>query len=140
MSTERNINEKMDRKSLFSTLWIFLAVNYIYCDHLGLMEPGVVSGLMAGQIGSIPITQIFLLAAALIIGIPFMMIVLSRVLKHRINRWVNMIAGLIMIIIQIGTLNVGTAPSLVYYFYSTIEVITNLVIIILAWRWHNPES
>jgi hypothetical protein len=140
MSTERNTNEKIDRKSLFSTLWIFLAVNYIYCDHLSLMEPGVLSGLLQGQIGSVQVNQFFLLAAALIVGIPFIMIVLSRVLNHRLNRWVNIIAGLIMVVIQIGTLNMGTGPSLVYLFYSTIEVITNLVIIFLAWKWRNPEE
>jgi len=71
--------------------------------------------------------------------IPFMMIVLSRVLKYGANRWTNIIAGAIMIAIQAGTMGMGTAPSLVYLFYSAIEITCNLVIIWLAWMWRNPH-
>lgn len=140
MNTVIKTNMLEDRKGLLSTLWIFLAANYIYCDHLSLMEPGVVNGLMMGQIGSIQITQIFLLSAALIIEIPIMMIVLARVLKYRVNRWVNIIAGVLMVVIQVGSMGFGTASTLVYVCYSTLEIVFNLLIVWLAWKWRNPES
>jgi hypothetical protein len=129
-----------DRKNILSTLWIYLSVNYIYCDHLGIMDPGVIKGLLAGQIGSIEVTQVFLLAAAIMMQIPFLMIVLSRVLKYRLNRWVNIIAGILMIVIQIGTMGSGSAPTLVYLFYSVIEVVCNFLIVWLAWKWRKPEE
>jgi hypothetical protein len=140
MITPSKSIEALDKKAVLSTLWIFLAVNYIYCDHLGNMEPGAIKGLLAGQIGNLPVTQEFLLAAALTLQIPFLMIVLSRVLKVRVNRWVNIIAATIMIIIQVATMGMGIAPSLVYLFYSAIEIACNLFIIWYAWRWTNPES
>lgn len=140
MNTVLKTNMLEDKKSLLSALWIFLAANYIYCDHLSLMEPGAVNGLMTGQIGSIPITQGFLLSAALIIEIPIMMIVLARVLKYRVNRWVNIIAGILMVVIQVGSMGFGTPPTLVYLSYSILEVVVNLLIIWLAWKWRNPES
>ncbi len=138
-----NVNKKamvIEMKGLFSALWIFLAVNYIYCDHLGLMEPGIIKELMTGQIGSAQVTHEFLLAAAVMMEIPFAMIVLSRVLKYRANRWVNIIAGTIMTAVQIGTMGMGTAPSPAYIFYSTIEIACNLLIVGFAWKWHNPEG
>ena len=140
MNAIKKVTGIQDMKGVLSTLWIYLAVNYIYCDHLGLMEPEVFQGLATGHIGSTQVNQDFLLAAAVMMQIPFMMIVLSKVLKYGANRWTNIIAGAIMIAIQVGTMGMGTAPSLVYLFYSAIEITCNLVIIWLAWMWRNPES
>ena len=140
MNTVIRTNMLEDKKSLLSTLWIFLAANYIYCDHLSLLEPGALNGIMTGQIGSIQITQGFLLSAALIIEIPILMIVLARVLKYRVNRWVNIIAGVLMVVIQVGSMGFGTPPTLVYLSYSILEVMGNLLIVWFALKWRNPES
>src|SRR5687768_18530180 len=114
-----------DRKVILSTLWMYLSVNYIYCDHLGLMETEMLKGLLTGYIGRIQVTQGFLMAAALLMQIPFMMIVLSRILNYRANRLANIIAAVIMIIVQFGTMGIGTSPGSVYIFYSVIEVVSN---------------
>jgi hypothetical protein len=140
MNTNSKVTTTVDIKTILSTLWVFLSVNYMYCDHLGLMEPGTVKGLLAGQIGSVQITQGFLLGAAILLEIPFAMIVLSRVLKYGVNRWANIIAAAVLIVVQLGTMGMGTAPSAVYLFYSAIEIVCNLVIIWLAWRWNAPEA
>lgn len=140
MNTSQKTVAMQDRKALLSTLWIFLAVNYIFCDVLSNMEPAVIKELMAGTAGSIQITQGFLLAAAILMEIPFAMIVLSRVLKYRVNRWANIIAGALMALVQLGTMGSGTPPTLHYLFFSAIEVGCNLLIIWYAWKWRNPEG
>jgi hypothetical protein len=140
MNAIKKITGIHDMKGVLSTLWIYLAVNYIYCDHLGLMEPDMFKGLATGYIGSTQINQGFLLAAAVLMQIPFLMIVLSRVLKYGANRWTNIIAAALMIAIQVGSMGMGTGPSLVYLFYSTIEITCNFVIIGMAWMWRDPES
>ncbi len=140
MNAIKKINGVQDIKGVLSALWIYLAVNYIYCDHLGIMEPEVFQGLATGHIGSVQVNQGFLLAAAVMMQIPFLMIVLSRVLKYGVNRWVNIIAGAIMIAIQVGSMGMGTAPTLVYLFYSAVEIACNFIIIWIAWKWRNPES
>lgn len=140
MNTSSKVTTTVDIKTILSTLWVFLAVNYIYCDHLGIMEPGVVKDLLAGRVGSIQVTQGFLLGAAILLEIPFAMIVLSRVLKWGVNRWANIIAAAVLIVVQLGTMGMGTAPSPVYLFYSAIEIACNVVIIWLAWRWNAPEA
>ena len=124
-----------DRKVFLSTLWIYLSVNYIYCDHLVIMETEMLKGLLTGYIGNIHVTQGFLMAAALLMQIPFMMIVLSRILNHKANRLANIIAGILMIIVQLGTMGIGSPPSWVYIFYSVIEIVCNLIIVWIAWKW-----
>ena len=140
MNTNQKIVNRIDLRAMLSTLWIFLALNYIYCDHLGLMEPEALQSLMKGQVGNVPVTQGFLFAAAIILEISFVMVVLSRVLPYRANRWANIAAGLILTIIQVGTMGLGTAPTPVYLFYSVIEVAVNLLIVWLAWQWKKPET
>ena len=140
MNASTNTTKKIDTKVLFSALWIFLAVNYIYRDILSNMEPGTLQGYLAGKVGEITITQGFLLAGALMMEIPFIMIFLSRVLKGTANRWANIIAAILLIVIEVGTMGLGTAPTLHYLFYSVIVIVCNLFIIRYAWKRHNPES
>jgi uncharacterized membrane protein len=72
--------------------------------------------------------------------IPFAMIILSRVLKGAANRWANLLAAILMIVIEVGTMGMGTAPSLHYLFYSVIVIACNLFIIWFAWKRYNPAG
>ena len=51
--------EKKDMKAIFSTIWIFATLNYLYCDVLGFFDAGTLKGLLEGYAGSIQITQGF---------------------------------------------------------------------------------
>jgi hypothetical protein len=140
MNTSATPTKKIDTKVLLSTLWIFLAVNYIYRDILSNMEAGTLQGYLAGSIGEITITQGFLLAGAIMMEIPFAMIVLLQVLKGAANRWANIIAGILMVVIEVGTMGVGTLPTMHYLFYSAIVIPCNLFIVGYAWKWRNAEA
>jgi hypothetical protein len=119
-----------DMKTKLSVLWLFATLNYLYCDVVTLMDPV--------KHGSIQLTQGFLLTASILVEIPIVMILLSRVLKHRANRWANIIAGTIMTIVQIYTLFVA-APAMYYIFFSAIEIATTMTILLYAWKWCDPE-
>ncbi len=71
--------------------------------------------------------------------IPIAMVLLSRVLKYKENRWANIIAGLIMSVVQVSSLFVGT-PTIYYAFFSIIEIACTLFIVFYSWRWRNPEA
>jgi hypothetical protein len=132
---------KMDTKILLIILWVFYALNFMYCDTLSSLEPGVLAMHMSGYTadGTVKITEGFLLGTAIIFEIPFFMIVLSWVLKYRANRWANIIAGTLFILAQIASLFLG-APSPAYVFYVTIEIAGLLLIVWNAWKWHNSEA
>lgn len=140
MNTYKETFAMQNRKAILSTLWVFLAVNYIFCDVLSNMEPGVIKELITGTLGSIQVTQVFLLTSAIMMEIPFAMIVLARVLKYRASRWANIIAGAIMAAVQVGTMGMGTPPTLHYLFYSAMEIACALFVVWYAWTWRNLEG
>ena len=125
---------RLDKKILLSTLWIFLVFNYLYCDVLTLMDPKVLNGIITGTIGGIQLTQGFLLGASILMEIPIMMVLLSRVLTYKANKIMNIITASIMAIVQTLSLFVGS-PTVYYSFFSAIEITTNLFIIGIAWKW-----
>jgi hypothetical protein len=132
---------KMDTKILLIILWVFFTVNFMYADTLSSLEPGVLAMHMSGYTagGTVKITEGFLLGVAIMFEIPFLMIVLSWVLKYGANRWANIIAGTLFVLTQISSLFLGV-PSPAYIFYSTIEIAALLLIVWNAWKWHNPED
>ncbi|WP_018415980.1 DUF6326 family protein [Teredinibacter turnerae] len=122
-----------DTKKLLSTLWIFLTVNYIYCDVFGMHDADTLQQLLSGEVGDIKITEEFLLYFAMIMQIPMIMIPLSRYLSYKINKYLNIVAATISGGIQSYTVYMG--GTLFYLFFSFFEIATALLIIIMAIRW-----
>ena len=135
------MTDKINPRILLVLLWVFYTVNFMYCDTLSSLEPGVLAMHMTGFTadGTVKITAGFLLGTAMMFEIPFLMIVLSWVLKYRVNRWANIIAATLFIVAQIGSLFLGT-PSPAYLFYVVIEIAGLLLIVWKAWKWRNPEQ
>ncbi len=126
-------------KSKLSTLWIFATLNYLYCDVVTLMDHNLLRQFLAGNVGGADISQGFLLAAGVLVEIPMAMVLLSRVLGYRANRWANALAGATMTVVQLGTLATKT-PALYYVFFSAIEISCTAVIVWLAWRWREETA
>ena len=129
-----------DMRVALPLLWVFMLLNYLYCDVLSLTDPANLKDVLAGHAagGSVQITPEFLLASAVLMEIPMAMILLSRVLGHRASRWANVVAAAFMTLVQIGSLGVGT-PTSYYLFFSAIEVGTLALIAVLALRWVDPK-
>ena len=64
----------MNKKVLFSTLWIFVTLNYIFCDVFTLFHSESLKQLMTGEMGGMEINQEFLLAFSFLMEIPMVMI------------------------------------------------------------------
>ena len=120
---------------LLSKLWVFLSLNYILCDLLTSMESAVIRGLLEGNSGGIPVTAGFLLLAGISLEIPILMVVLSAVLPYKANRGINIGAAILMILYQLGSFFAGSDTTLHYIFFSAVEILGNLVILVLAARW-----
>jgi hypothetical protein len=130
--------QRADTKVVLSTLWIFAMFNYLYCDLLGLMDSKYLREYLDGKVGSIRVTQGFLLGSAVLMEIPIAMVLLSRRLDHRANRTTNVVAGAFMTVVQAGTLLIGSATTY-YVFFSVVEMATTLVIVWRAWKWTDPS-
>lgn len=132
--------EMEDMKVKLSILWIFVLFNYLYADVLTLMDPELFKQFITGNVGGIHFTQGFLLGAAILMEIPIAMVLLSRVLKHRVNRWANIIAGILMTVVQFSSLFFGSPPTMYYIFFSIIEIACTALIVWYAWKWTNLED
>ena len=137
--TRFKVTDSLDTKVLLSTIWLFATLNYLYCDVLGLMDTDSLRQYISGTINGINITPNFLLGAAILVEIPMAMVLLSRILKYRPNRLVNILAGLIMTVVQIATLFVGDAAGY-YIFCSVLEIAATASIVWIAWNWQAVEA
>jgi hypothetical protein len=131
--------KKMDMKSKLSTLWIFVALNYLYCDVVSLMDPELLPQYLRGNVNGLELTPGFLLGAGILVEIFIAMVLLSRVLPYRANRWANIAAATIMTAVQLATLFAGV-PALYYLFFSVIEIATTVLIVWFAWNWREPVA
>ncbi|MBI4938433.1 MAG: hypothetical protein HY846_09525 [Nitrosomonadales bacterium] len=80
--------------------------------------------------------QGLLLMFSILLEIPIAMIVLSRLLSYRANRFANILAGVITILWVIG----GGNASVSYVFFATIEVVGMAYIIWCAWKWVESKT
>jgi poly(A) polymerase Pap1 len=67
------------------------------------------------------------------------MVLLSRILPYRANRWANIGAGVLHTASVAWSMSEGTI-NLFYAFFATIEIATTLFIVWYAWKWLNPEA
>ena len=133
MNSEKKTNET-NLKTILSTLWIVVMLNMIFADILTLYIPEFLQEILT-ESTPVQITQELMLAMAFIIEIPIVMIFLSRVLKYKANRWVNIIASVITILFVV----IGGSLTLHYIFFAAIEVLCLSLIIWYAWKWPKQE-
>ena len=119
-----------------SILWVFIMFNMVFADILSFMYPGFLKEVMTGHVGGVQITPGFLLGAAVLTEIPIAMIVLSRVLKQRANRWANIAAAVITIAYVAG----GSTTYPHGIFFTAVQVACALLIIWRAWKWRRPDA
>ena len=124
-------------KDKLFTLWIFVTVNYIFCDIFTLFYSENLKQLMSGAMGGMDITETFLFAFSVIMELPMLMIVLSRLLPYKFNRLANIAVGIFMTLVQTATLFGDN--MLHYVFFSIIEITTTIIIVWIAIRWKNEE-
>lgn len=70
----------MYKKMLLSTLWIFVTLNYLFCDIMGLMDVNQLKQYLTGNVNGMEMSENFLLGAAILIEIPIAMILLSSII------------------------------------------------------------
>lgn len=119
-----------DPRVVLSTLWIFVLINMIYADIIGMLRPGYIEllDLMSQQLDSGTV-----LTFSVLMEVPISLILLSRILPRKVNRIVNFVGIPISIIyIIFGGLD---NPPVSYLFFASVEILAMLVILFVACRW-----
>lgn len=126
------MTEKLDRKILLSTLWVFILMNMIYADIVGQLQPNYFAQVTEM---SALLTSEVILVFSILLEIPIGLILLSRILNRSANRIVNFIGAPISIAyVVFGGLE---NPPISYLFFGGVEIVTMLIIMAIAWRWKN---
>ena len=85
-------------KVKLSTLWVVVMFNIAFADIVGFVHPGALEHIMAGEVG-FELTQGLLLLFSIFLAIPIAMIFFSRVLAYWANRWANIIAAALTMVL-----------------------------------------
>jgi hypothetical protein len=128
----------MNKKALLSTFWIVLTVNYIFCDVFSLMHAPDLQNFLTGQVDDITLDEQFLLSFAIIMELAMIMILLSKTLKYKLNRLLNIAIAIVLGFIQIWSVSVGQV-TLHYWFFSLIEIGLCAAILLTAFRWKEAQ-
>ena len=135
MNISTTVPKKIDTKVLLSTLWIVVMINMLKADILSLYIPGSTEELAKTSASTgTPIAQL-MLGGAIMMEISIAMIILSRVLKYGVNRWINIIVSLVTMAFIVG----GGVSYPHYIFIATVETLCLLLIVWFAWTWRNVE-
>lgn len=128
-----------NRKIVLSTVWIFVLMNMIYADILGMLKPGYLENLekLSKELSSETV-----LVFSFLMEIPILMILLSRILKRKANRIANFIGAplsILWVIVPSLISSLGSTP-LSYVFFASVESIAMLFIIWYAYQWPKTEE
>jgi hypothetical protein len=122
-----------DWKIKISVLWLFSAVAFLAHQILALLEPGVIAGIMAGEVEGMKIGPELILLFAILFLVPLIMAFLSLTLKDSINRWANIIVGVVFAALFIGV--IATVAKLSGEILMTLSTVVALVLIVwYAWK------
>lgn len=102
----------------------------MFCDIFTLMNSADLRNLLAGNVDGMEITQEFLLGFAVVMEIRILRILLSSILPYKPNRIIQIIAGLLLILVQGWSLTVDKI-TLHYWFFSIVE---NAVLAMTVWQ------
>lgn len=126
-------------KVILSTLWIFYVLNILYADVLNLMSEAATTTSEAEELINTLLSPEMLLSTAVFLELAMVMVILSRLLKHGINRWANIIVASLHTLGLIASVFVGT-PTIYYIFFLVVEVSTLLFISWYAWSWKEHQN
>lgn len=125
-------------RTKLSALWTSVMLCYLYGDYLTLFVPGMLEGVAAGRMPLGSTSQLNLLAIAIFVSIPAVMIFLSLTLKPAVNRWANIVLGAVYAGAVLATLFMD--PWAYYVFLGIVEVVLSALIVRYAWTWPGEES
>ena len=119
----------MDTRILISGLWIATMLTYLLGDVLRIFAGDVEPGKLAGGVEA---TQGMWLLIAVIMLLPIIMLVLTLTIKFPAIRWINIAAGILVIVFNIAGLPYKGAYD---NFLIAVSLIFNGLTLWYAWNW-----
>lgn len=123
--------KKIKPQTLLSTLWIFVLFNMVFRDLHQFGKMSFIQEIMSGEVNGVKITDELMLIGGFLVEIPILMVLLSRILVDKANKWANILASIITMLVLVSALPSADLDDI---FFLIIEVIAFLLIIRIAWK------
>ena len=124
-------------KIRLSVLWIIMGVTLYRCT--AYFESGVIEGILAGEtFWTTLAAQETLLFVTIWWLIPMFMAFLTLILKDSINRWTNIILGIVLTLLNIYHLVIhftDMVPTVHQILIVVSTIVFSVLIIWYAWKW-----
>ena len=124
-----------DWRIKIAALWLVFECGSIVTGILESWTPGWIERIIAGEVAGLQLTSEVILVFAIIFVIPPFMAFLSLTLKDSVNRWVNIILGIVFAVLAtIGTSDflAKLSPWAIVIWGS--QVVANALIVWYAWK------
>ncbi len=127
-----------DWKIKISVLWIVIGILGVLIPFSELYLPGNMEEIISGGIEGTPITPELMLGFAVFTLIPLVMAVLSLTLKDKVNRWINIIIGIIIAFVGLANpimFVTEKSPYLAYMIlFGMVMILFASLIVWYAWK------
>lgn len=126
------IKAKIQPTTLLSTIWIFILLNMIIRDLHEFPTEGYIENMMA-----LKLSEEAMLLFACLAEIPILMVLLSRILPKKANKWANTSAVLVSTIGVLYTLPTGQLDD---FFFATVNGVAFVTILFTVWKKSENKS
>jgi hypothetical protein len=116
-------------KITLSAIWVATMLTYLLGDVLRIFAGDFTPGEMEG----VPVSGNMFLVAAIMMLIPILMVMLSILLPHQPNRWVNIVVAVIFFLFN--AVGLPGYPGVYDRVLLVVSLMMNLMVVWFAWRW-----
>jgi hypothetical protein len=137
-TTRQYRDTEVDVKVVLCALWVAMLFVFAYVDIFGFYRADVLDAALDGEVATTGFTvdQMFLTFTLVYILIPTLMVVVSLLLRPRVNRIINLAVSLVYLISIIVSC---IGETWAYYILgSIIEALLLVAIARAAWTWPPP--
>lgn len=143
MQKSRNslIDFSINIKIKLAALWTSLMFLYIYADYFELKTPDTLENMVALKTPIGPTTPVLLVIFSVILIVPTSMIFLSVFLKPLLNKWLNIVVGILYALISLLIIikSIDSEWQMFFVLYNIIEIVVLCLIVKLAIEWPQKE-
>lgn len=124
-----------NRRNIYSGLWAYASLNYLYADLLQFMDKDEHLKYLTGTVNGFEMTPGFIAGSAAFMQVAIANVFLPQIIKNdRTLRWVQIASGTIMTLVQSVTLFVDE-PTPYYTILSGFEIAATAYITFDAIKW-----
>jgi hypothetical protein len=119
----------VDMPIKLSIIWIALMLTYLLGDVIRIFSGDFKAGMLEGM----KTTPMMYLGIAALMVVPIVMVFLSLILPHPVNRWVNIIVAILFFVFNL--IGLPTYPGAYDKFLIVVGLAFNVLTVWFAWKW-----